>query len=102
MSKLDVRAAISQAVSAVLDQGLLPPGWIWCEGQVLDKVAYHELYAVIGDTYTTPNALAFRVPDARGYAIKYKEHGLDYYAIGHVVAHARYGQNSNFQWVDTR
>ena len=45
----------------------VPGGWLDCNGQSLNKVAYADLFAAIGNTYGgSPTDLSFNVPDARG------------------------------------
>jgi microcystin-dependent protein len=45
----------------------VPGGWLDCNGQLLNKVAYADLFAAIGNTYGGLSTDAsFNVPDARG------------------------------------
>ncbi|WAX22423.1 tail collar protein [Pseudomonas phage MiCath] len=46
----------------------LPAGWLLCNGAVLVRATYPELFAAIGTTYNTGGELAteFRLPDRRG------------------------------------
>ena len=45
----------------------VPGGWLDCNGQLLNKVAYADLFAAIGNTYGGLSTdLSFNVPDARG------------------------------------
>lgn len=51
--------------------GLTPPtGWILCDGAIVDRIYYPNLYAAIGKTYgatTVPSQ--FKIPDLRGRMI---------------------------------
>lgn len=45
----------------------VPGGWLECNGQLLNKVAYADLFAAIGNTYGGLSTDAsFNLPDARG------------------------------------
>ena len=43
-----------------------PDGWLLCNGQVLNVLAYPALYRVIGNTYGGDGETTFALPDARG------------------------------------
>jgi len=48
----------------------VPGGWLDCNGQLLNKVAYADLFAAIGNTYGGLSTdLSFNVPDARGRTV---------------------------------
>lgn len=46
----------------------LADNWMPCEGQELDKVEYHELYSIIGDTYGS-TAETFNLPNQNACSI---------------------------------
>ena len=47
----------------------VPGGWLECNGQLLNKVAYTDLFTAVGNTYGGLSTDAsFNVPDARGRA----------------------------------
>lgn len=52
-----------------------PAGFLFCQGQVVTRAAYPNLFAVIGTTYNTTGETAaqFRLPDLRGEFVR----GLD-------------------------
>lgn len=43
-----------------------PPGWMICNGASLLRAQYPELFAAIGTTYGSVDALSFNIPDMRG------------------------------------
>jgi microcystin-dependent protein len=45
-----------------------PAGWLHCNGRLLNKVTYADLYAAIGNAYSTDisSAIEFKIPDLRG------------------------------------
>ncbi len=49
-----------------------PAGWLACEGQVLLRASYIDLFNVIGTDYNTGGELStqFRLPDLRGYFVR--------------------------------
>lgn len=73
---------------------LAPEGYVMCDGGVLSKEDYGELYAVVGDTfncgatpnggvYDAPAGAYFRVPDLRGrFVVGMYPGGLDYASAG--------------------
>lgn len=50
----------------------IPSGYLECDGNTLNQVAYSNLFAVIGTTYNTGGEAPtdFRLPDLRGYFIR--------------------------------
>lgn len=66
-------------VGAVMgfSQGNVPPGWLECDGSVLSRSAYPDLFAAIGTTYNLGNetGLQFRLPDYRGEFLRGWDHG---------------------------
>lgn len=43
---------------------VVPAGWLECNGALVSKTLYADLYAVIGDTYGTPGPTTFQLPTA--------------------------------------
>lgn len=67
-------------IGAVLgfSQGNVQPGWLECDGSVLLRSAYPDLFTAIGTTYNQPsdtNPLQFRLPDYRGEFLRGWDHG---------------------------
>ena len=56
----------------------VPEGFFFCEGQCLDKNVYPELYASIGDYWSTcDDQTQFRLPDLRGAFLRGVSHESD-------------------------
>lgn len=53
----------------------VPDGWLYCNGAIVSRASYPQLFAAIGTTYNTggETGTQFRVPDLRGEFIR----GLD-------------------------
>lgn len=49
-------------------RGILPRGWIPCDGRELPVAMFQELFDVIGDTYGRTSEHTFRIPDLRGFS----------------------------------
>lgn len=63
-----------------------PYGYLICEGQLVSKATYPELYAICGDTYGTATATEFYLPDLRGRTIVgYKEGDTNFGTLGGLV-----------------
>lgn len=67
-------------VGAVMgfSMGNVQPGWLECDGSVLLRSAYPDLFTAIGTTYNQPsdtNPLQFRLPDYRGEFLRGWDHG---------------------------
>jgi microcystin-dependent protein len=64
--------AVQTPIGALIDYaggngGYIPPGWLNCIGQAVDRVAYAALFGVIGITYGAGDgATTFNLPDFRG------------------------------------
>lgn len=50
-----------------------PAGYLYCDGSLVSKTTYADLYAVIGDRWGSGNASHFRLPDLRAAFLR----GLD-------------------------
>ena len=48
----------------------IPPGWMLCDGTVLNKADYPGLYAAIGINWGEPSAETFNLPDLRGVFLR--------------------------------
>ncbi len=46
--------------------GAIPPGYLACDGALISRTTYADLFAAIGTAWGTTNATNFRVPDLRG------------------------------------
>ncbi|WMS87017.1 phage tail protein [Pleionea litopenaei] len=53
---------------------LLARGWAYCNGQLVDKMQFNDLYKVIGGIYGEQGN-AFRLPDYRGYFLRAVDNG---------------------------
>lgn len=61
------------------DTTQIPPGWMLCNGKLLDQLQYTELYAAIGNTWGGSQASGqFRVPDLRGVFLRGVDNGRGY------------------------
>jgi microcystin-dependent protein len=48
---------------------LIPPGWLFCQGQAVSRTTYADLFAAIGTTWGAGDgSTTFNVPDLRGRA----------------------------------
>lgn len=53
-----------------------PTGYKECNGEILSKVTYNDLWLVIGNTFSNPvSANHFKIPDLRGEFIRGWDHG---------------------------
>lgn len=46
--------------------GILPSGWLVCDGSSLDRVTYANLFAAIGTVWGAVDGAHFNIPDLRG------------------------------------
>lgn len=67
-----VRVESLMPVRAIRDPVL---GFVPCDGRVLFRASYPDLFASIGTTYGGDGVTTFAVPDLRGAAIRYSETG---------------------------
>jgi microcystin-dependent protein len=49
--------------------GILPAGWLVCDGSSLDRSAYANLFAAIGTVWGAVDSTHFNIPDLRGRAL---------------------------------
>lgn len=48
-----------------------PPGWLVCDGALVEKAQYQDLYGVIGDAYgRSPEPGKFYIPDYQGLFLR--------------------------------
>lgn len=63
-----------------------PFGYLICEGQLVDKATYPELYAICGNTFGTATSTQFYLPDLRGQTIAgYKSGDSDFGTLGGLI-----------------
>lgn len=63
-----------------------PYGYLICEGQLVSKTTYKELYEICGDTFGTGTATEFRLPDLKGKTIVgYKEGDSTFGTLGGLL-----------------
>lgn len=63
-----------------------PQGYLFCEGQLLDKSKYPELYSVCGDLFGESTTTQFYLPDLRGRVIAgYDENDTSFNTIGKLL-----------------
>lgn len=82
-TKAEIVAMFAQAGAAPVGiygdfpVGVVPPGWLECDGAQYLIAAYPDLYAFIGTLYNLGNETAgyFRVPDTRGEFVRFWDHG---------------------------
>lgn len=60
--------ALTGEVVAWAGSGSIPPGWLLCDGQLVNRDAYANLFTVIGTTYGS-GANTFAVPDMRDLTV---------------------------------
>lgn len=68
--------ADTQPVSTVIDYAgtVIPPGWLNCNGAVISRTTYADLFAAIGTTYGTGDgSTTFNLPDCTGRVTAGKE-----------------------------
>lgn len=47
----------------------VPPGWLPCNGQIVQVREYQALYMLVGNTYGGTSMQTFGIPDLRGYTV---------------------------------
>lgn len=67
--------------------GLVPPkGYLVCQGQLVSKITYKELYEICGDTFGTATTTHFYLPDLRGKTLAgYDENDTAMNTIGKLL-----------------
>lgn len=83
--------------------GLTPPlGYLVCQGQLISKVEYPELYNICGSTFGTETDTHFYLPDLRGKTIAgYDSTDGTMNAIGKVLGNKTHIHNipDHFHWL---
>lgn len=49
----------------------VPDGWLRANGDLVSKMDYKRLYAIVGDTHGTGSAIAFKLPTRANFIVKY-------------------------------
>lgn len=63
-----------------------PQGYLFCEGQLLDKAKYPELYNICGNLFGESSTTQFYLPDLRGRVIAgYDENDTSFNTIGKLL-----------------
>lgn len=63
-----------------------PQGYLFCEGQLLDKANYPELYQICGDLFGESTPTQFYLPDLRGRVVAgYNEDDSSFNTIGQLL-----------------
>lgn len=63
-----------------------PQGYLFCQGQLLDKTKYPELYSICGDLFGESTATQFYLPDLRGRVVAgYDENNSNFNTIGKLL-----------------
>lgn len=75
--------------------GLTPPaGYLICQGQLVSKQLYPELYAICGNTFGTATATEFYLPDLRGKTITgYKAGDSTFGTLGALIGDLTHTHN---------
>lgn len=70
--------------------GLVPPkGYLTCQGQLVSKITYKELYEICGDTFGASTTTHFYLPDLRGKTLAgYDENDTAMNTIGKLLGAA--------------
>lgn len=81
--------------------GLTPPlGYLVCQGQLVSKVEYPELYKICGDAFGTSTSTHFYLPDLRGKTIAGYDSGKESMnSIGKLIGAETHRHLSPLTWV---
>ena len=81
--------------------GLTPPlGYLVCQGQLVSKVEYPELYKICGDAFGTSTSTHFYLPDLRGKTIAgYDSSKESMNSIGKLIGAETHRHLSPLTWV---
>lgn len=75
-----------------------PSGYLFCQGQLVDKALYPELYAICGNTFGTATSTQFYLPDLRGRVIAgYKSGDAEFGTLGGLIGSKYLQQHSHSQ-----
>ena len=72
--------------------GLVPPkGYLACQGQMVSKITYSELYEICGDTFGASTETHFYLPDLRGKTLAgYDKDNAAMNTIGKLIGQAEH------------
>ena len=77
--------------------GLVPPkGYLACQGQMVSKITYSELYEICGDTFGVSTETHFYLPDLRGKTLAgYDENDVTMNTIGKLLGQKTHTHSSS-------
>jgi microcystin-dependent protein len=82
-----------------------PPGWLECNGQLVNRIIYADLFAYIGTTYGSGDGVnTFALPDLRGEFIRGWDNGRNVdlgRTFGSFQNHALENHNHQFNYLTT-
>lgn len=67
--------AIAAGTIAAFGMNSAPSGWLKCNGQLVSRTTYADLFAQIGTTYGTTTSSNFKLPDLRGEFLRGHDDG---------------------------
>lgn len=81
--------------------GLTPPlGYLVCQGQLVSKIEYPELYRICGSTFGTETSTHFYLPDLRGKTIAgYDSGNSSMNSIGKLLGDISHKHLSPLTWI---
>lgn len=81
--------------------GLTPPlGYLVCQGQLISKIEYPELYRICGSTFGTETSTHFYLPDLRGKTIAgYDSSNSSMNSIGKLLGDVSHKHLSPLTWI---
>lgn len=84
--------------------GLTPPlGYLVCQGQLVSKAEYPELYKICGSTFGTETSTHFYLPDLRGKTIAgYDSSNSSMNSIGKLLGDVSHKHASPLTWVQKK
>jgi hypothetical protein len=80
--------------------GLTPPlGYLVCQGQLISKVEYPELYKICGSTFGAETNTHFYLPDLRGKTIAgYDSNNASMNSIGKILGEEKHNHLTPLSW----
>ena len=96
-----INAAVPSGIISPFGSSSAPTGWLACEGQVLVRADYLDLFTAIGVTWNTggETGAEFRLPDLRGAFLRGTgSHGTSNMANGNDFAGPSVGSFENDQF----
>lgn len=70
LSALEVRPTVATGTVIAFAGTTAPEGYLVCDGSLISKTTYQDLYGAIGDTYGQGTVGEFQLPDLRGEFIR--------------------------------